>query len=323
MDSLLAKLKEWISFINKSIIGIIVIQAIFLIIIGIASNKFTGFNDIWTVILIVCSVFYIFFVFVQTAYQLKFPGSIVEELDAKNKLIAKEQLLERQNTINKYFAESIQYLNEQTCSIDNFDNKTILCDKDLVNRLNQLLKTLVINTDVIIDTSRYKDYTIGLYLEEYYKKPDNIDDIVLVEENEFTYLKDYKPIQDQGILVLKDNLNIKDNLLPKKLIELPYAINAEFEIQTSIKRCLNNHCFDKHEFNYKNETYTIICSDIPDVCCNDRIIGVLFIISKKINEFPSDISDILKIYNRLISNYKSKYDQCIVNYVIIKKNELH
>ncbi len=257
----------------------------------------------------------------MTAYQVKYPGSIVEELVSKKKLIEQAKLLDRQNAINKYITESIQALNAQTCSINSSGDKNILCDQDLETRLNQLLKTLVDYTDVILDTPSTKNFTIGLYLNDYFKQPNNIDEIVLNEAEGESGLVNYELIQDNGILVLKDALAIRDTLLPKNLLDIQNAVNAQFEIQTSLLRCLNNNRFDKHDFIHNDETYSLICSETPQVCSDEYPIGVLFIISKNSLIPHSSAKDILRIYNRLISNYTSKYNECILDHVIATKRK--
>jgi hypothetical protein len=60
MTDILHKLKEWIKVIEKALIGAIVIETLLVIIIGVASNKVDKTFDIWTTILIICSIFYIF-----------------------------------------------------------------------------------------------------------------------------------------------------------------------------------------------------------------------------------------------------------------------
>ncbi len=319
MDTLHQKLNDWISVIQKSIIGVIVIQTILVIIIGIASNKVTYSFDIWFWVIFISSLFYIFLVIVMTAYQVKYPGSIVEELVSKKKLIEQTKLLDRQNAINQYITEAIEALNAQTCSINSSGGKNILCDQDLETRLNDLLETLVVYTDVILDTPSTKNFTIGLYLFEYYKLPNNMDEIELDENEGEVSIVDSKPIEGSGILVLKDDLVLRETLLPKNLIEIANAVNAQFEIQTSILRCYNNNHFDKHDFGHNDDSYSIVCSEIPQVCSDEYPIGVLFIISKSSITPNSSIKEILRIYNRLISNYTSKYNQCIIDHVFATK----
>jgi hypothetical protein len=78
MNDILNKLKEWIKVIEKALIGAIVVETILVIIIGVASNQVGKTFNIWTTILILCSIFYIFLVVIRALYQLKFPGSIIE-----------------------------------------------------------------------------------------------------------------------------------------------------------------------------------------------------------------------------------------------------
>ncbi|REG78410.1 hypothetical protein [Algoriphagus antarcticus] len=93
MDKLLEKLKDWIKVIQAALLGTIIIEAILVIVIGVASNKIDDNFNHWTGILFACSLVYIFLVVIKAAYQFKFPSSIVDEL------ISKRQLEEKTNCL--------------------------------------------------------------------------------------------------------------------------------------------------------------------------------------------------------------------------------
>ena len=131
MTDILNKLKEWIKVIEKALIGVIVVETILVIIIGIASNKVDKNFDIWALILIFCAVLYVFLVVIRALYQLKFPGSIIEELQSKRELEVKNKLLDRQTALNGFINSAIKGLNKQTCNIIVQDTNKHLCDQEL------------------------------------------------------------------------------------------------------------------------------------------------------------------------------------------------
>lgn len=319
MDKLLNKLKDWIKVIQAAILVIIFIEGFLVIIIGVASNKLEVTFNYWTGILIFCSIVYLSLLVIKAAYQIKFPSSIIDELIAKRQLEEKNKLFDRQKAINEYITTAIQGLNKQTCVIADDGNNLNLCDQELKERLTDLLQPIVSYTDVILDTSTEKKFSIGIHLEFYQKLPKNYDETKIIDDEsgpEITTLD----TTDHGILILQDELNLS-SLLPKNLTDIKEINGASYEIQTAIKRTLNNSAFDSHDFNYQGKEYTIICSEILEVCSDDYANGVLFIIFKKGIEYPKDVPEILQIFNRVTANYVSKYNDCINQRIISVKKK--
>ena len=110
-------------------------------------------------------------------------------------------------------------------------------------------------------------------------------------------------------------------LLPKNLTDNNGINGASYEIQTAIKRTLNNSIFNSHNFNHQGKEYTIICSEILEVCSDDFANGVLFIIFREGIKYPKDIPEILQIFNRVTANYVSKYNDCINQRIISVKKK--
>jgi len=321
MDDLLQKLKEWIRVIEAALLGTIIVEGALVIIIGIASNRAEVFN-LWLAILIGCSLVYLFLLTVKAAYQLKFPGSIVDELLSKRQLEEKNKLFDRQKAINEYINSAIRGLNKQTCFINRSEEIQHLCDQELGSRLSELLQPIISYTDVILDTSTEKKFTIGVHLDAYHRFPASYDEIELDIISEYNVsIVNWDPIQDNGILILKDELLLTE-LLPKGLVDADRANDALYEIQATIKRSLNNLNFNSHDFTYNHVEYTIICCEILEVCSDDYVNGVLFIIFKKGINYPGDVPEILRIFNRIAANYVSKYNTCIYHEVISKKSQI-
>lgn len=320
MDKLLNKLNDWIKVIQAALLGTIIIEGILVIVIGIASNKVVDTFNHWAGILIACSLVYIFLLTIKAAYQFKFPSSIIDELISKNELKEKNKLFDRQIAINEYINSAIQGLNKQTCYIDIPNDGEHLCDKGLEFSLTELLQPIVSYTDVILDTSTEKKFTIGIHLDSYLKYPNNYDEITIEETAFSTSISDWEPITDKGLILLRDELELK-TILPKELVDKARNIGASYEIQTAIQRTLNNLTFNTHDFVYNENKYSVICSEILEVCSDEYVNGVLFIIYNKGIRFPTDVPEVLRIFNRITANYVSKYNSCIFNEIISKKKK--
>lgn len=310
-EHLLEKLKNWIKVIQNAILGTIVFEGILVILIGVASNKVTEEFNLWLGILIFCSILYLILAALKAIYQIKFPGSIVEELDSKKKLEQNESTLERQKIINDYINQVIRKLNSQTCNIGLYNDEN-LCDQELQVRLSDLLAPLIKNTNIILDSPKAQNVTLGVYLSFYRKFPRD------PKELKYTELEDgrielqhesYRFIADKGVIVLEDDLNLI-SFLPKDLLERSDAFGEALEIQSTIRRSINNNKFCIHYFESNNEKYAIVCSEMPEVCSEEPT-GVMFIIIKHDCVYPHDLPYIFKIFNRLTSNYIYKYNSCI------------
>ncbi len=319
MDKLLDKLKDWIKVIQAALLGTIIIEGILVIIIGVASSQLGNTLNYWFWILLFCSLVFLFLMAIRFAYQLKFPSSIVDELIAKRQLEEKNKLFDRQKAINEYITTAIQGLNTQTCAIGNGNNLN-LCDQELEESLKDLLQPIISYTDVILDTSTEKKFSIGIHLDFYQKLPENYDEIEIIEDESDSYTTNLDSITDRGILILQDELNLS-TLLPKNLTDNNGINGASYEIQTAIKRTLNNSVFNSHNFNHQGKEYTIICSEILEVCSDDYANGVLFIIFREGIKYPKDVPEILQIFNRVTANYVSKYNDCINQRIISVKKK--
>lgn len=310
-ELLLKKLDKWIRVIQKAIIATVVFEGILVILIGVASNKVTEKFDLWLGILIFCSVLYLILAGIKAIYQIKFPGSIVEELDSKRKLGEKEDSLERQKVINDYINQVISKLNDQTCNIRMYGNEN-LCDQELQVRLTDLLKPVIKNTNIFLGTQKAQSVTLGVYLSFYRKFPTDSSKLKYYEYNGGTIELEHECndlITDEGILILEDDLGFS-RFISKDLMKRNEVNNEALEIQSSVRRAMNNNRFGTHSFESNNETYSIICSEMPEVC-SEETTGVMFIIIRGTCQCPDDLPYVFRIFNRLTANYVYKYNSCI------------
>ncbi len=318
MEPLLRKLKDWIKVIQTAILGAIFVEAVLVIVIGVASNNLD--KVYWLGILLSCAVIYLFLTIIKAAYQIRFPSSIVDELIAKRELEEKNKLFARQSNINEYISKAIQSLNTQTCNIQSVEDGKNLCDQELGVRLKDLLQSFVLHADVLLDAAINRNFTIGLYLDFYYKHPHSLADVFVghyMGEDFVTEAPGTSAITDHGIILLKDDLNLQP-YIPKELF-LTEVNGPSFEVQSALKRSFNNLRFFKHQFSIEEQSYSIITAEILEVCSDDNASGVLFIIGKNDFSYPADLPEVLKIFNRIVANYVSRYNDCLKKAIIAKK----
>lgn len=321
-EQLLEKLRNWINVIQKAIIATIVFEGILVILIGVASNKVAEKFDLWLGILIFCSLLYLLLAGIKAIYQIKFPGSIVEELDSKKKLSEKENSLERQKIVNEYINQVISKLNDQTCTIGMNGNGN-LCDQELQIRLADLLAPVIKNTNIFLGSQKAQSVTLGVYLSFYRKFPTDSGKLGYDEYEGGIIDLDYESqelITDKGILILEDEIGFSQ-FISKDLMERTEVSKESLEIQSTIRRSMNNNTFCTHSFDSNGEKYLIICSEMPEVC-SEKPTGVMFIILKNDCDCPDDLPYVFRIFNRLTANYVYKYNSCIeadVKSTIVRK----
>lgn len=311
------KLKKWISVIHKALITAVIVEGILVIIIGVASNKVD--ESIWTGILFFCGILYLLMLVVRTSYQINYPGDIVEELQSKEKLEEYNKSFNRQKIINEYINQTVQSLNDQTCSTGTGSDPH-MCDENLQVRLKDVLKPVIVNTNTILNAYDVNKFTVGLYLDFYRKEPSDYANINLIPtDGDHETIDNLNEINDKGILILKDDLKLEYKLISKDLLDNTNATKQSLEIKTAIQKSFNNIEFVKAEFEFEGRNYSIVCSDMPMVCSDVDASGVLFIIIEGSYNSVDDLPYLLRIFNRLAANYVYKYNECVVNQVFSRK----
>ena len=316
-EILIKKLNNWIKVIQKALIATVIVEGVLVIVIGIASNNVNDKLDIWVGILLFCSVLYVVLSAIRTLYQMKFPGSISEELESKYKLEEYDKIFHRQKVINDYINQSVKSLNDQTCST-NVGTDPHLCDEQLQVRLKDVLNPVISNTHIILNAFDINKFSVGLHLNQYSHEPSDYNRIELIHlgNNQVQITNWAEEISDKGIIFLKDELQFESEIIYKDLLSNDTETGVALEIQSAIKKSLNNVEFVCNQFEHKNSTHTIICSDMPLVCSDDEASGVLFLIFEGHYEPVDDLPYLLRIFNRVVANYVYKYNDCVYNQVV-------
>ncbi len=306
-SDIIKRLEKIFKVITAAAIGLSIIEALIVLFIGIASSNIastdTALNRIWTNILISLVVVYVFIIIIKILYNANYPSSITNELKSQKELEELKYEAERQKAISEFVVQAIERLNGQTCEL-NPSNEIHLCDTGVQAGVRELIEPVVANTYFLLNTLNTQ-FTLGLYLDHYSS--------LTSEKTAYT---------DKGVIIINDTLFPTENGIDKELLQQTNLTNEELEIQTAIRKSLNNYQFVKANFRNQLNELTIICSPMPYACNEDDLLGVFFIISKQLEKTPDDLPTTLTIFNRVISNWVYRYNECINNRLERKRMEI-
>jgi len=285
------KLKSQGRVINNSIIGLTIFEVIITILLSIVSNKLTENYDIYFYSLIFLAFLLVAIFVIKIAYSTNFTNTIANELEATIELKLCKENAKRQEQITNYYIQSMKNLNGGTCSLDS--DVSNLCDSGISDGVSDLIKPALDNMSYILNNINSNAYTVGIYL-----KLSN------------SFLKDAFISSEQVIYILKDDLK-KSNILQSDMMHSTNLNGEALSIQSILRESINNSKFLKQEYSVSDKEYTIICSPMPYACAEDDLLGIIFIISDKLNSIPNDIPNTLTIFNRIISNWIYRFEACI------------
>ncbi len=290
--NIIDRLRKHSKFVSRIIIGIAILEAILVLFIGIASNNLNtndeSINLISSIGLLILSILYLTLLFLKTDYNYHFPGDIASELKSERELFELRKEYNRLSTLDEFLIDTIKNLNGQTCAIQNSE-EIHLCDVGIKDGLSSLINPIVENTNYLLNT-RQVNFTISVYLDSYQS---------LTQQD-----------LDSGVIILHDKLN-KTDILNKSLFTDLYLQGEKLEIQSNISKSFNNFEFLFGTYSVNGSEYSIICSPIPFACDDTDKLGVLFIISKQLENIPEQLHVNLSIFCRIISNWIYRYNQCI------------
>lgn len=304
----LQALKKWIETILKVGPYLIIFEIVIGAIMAVASSQVKEVNSLWFGVLIFSILVFIALNVLKFISDKAFPKLLIENIENEIKKDNLSKSFARKSLINEAIASSLIGLNEQTCKLsynsegfylDQEEITNRMCDKDIEDGISNLINPLLNNMHLILESYDSK-LTIGAYLKN------------IATENESRTDLDYKT----GIYTLKNDLKL-NQLLDYNLIENQGLREEKLEFQNILKTSLHNNRFHKDFININDTNYMTICSPIPVVCDENDVDGLFFVIGKEIEEIPNDIDEVLKIFNRVIANWISKYNDCVnsrINY---------
>jgi len=239
---------------------------------------------------------FIAFMYIKAYVQKNFPAAAVEELRARYELHTTQKNIARKRMIDGYIDTAIQSLNQQTCSLSQ-EAMDELCEQDIEDGLRSVIAPVIQLPNYLLDCSA-SDFTVGSHLKYSSVPPpgDNGQELCWYER---TFL-------------LRDDLDL-GGFLCRDLLEDRDASGIRFELRNALHWTLNHREFHASTFCHEESEYTIITSPIPQVCEGEWLTGVLFIVVEQLDTLPEDLDRILLIFNRILGNWLSRYDECNTN----------
>ena len=221
-----------------------------------------------------------------------FPVTILQHLQATSKLQSMQELYSRKNKIYEYIDNSIQSLNSNTCpTLGNPEND--LCHQDLYSGLLGVLSDLVERPNYFLNVDETK-FTVGVYLKTVNDKNSNVGNLQTAEK----------------FFVFRDDLDL-EHFFPASLFNMDSYEEGYFQIQTCIMESIK---FDKYickRLLVNEKNLTIVCSPITNVCEDCPPDGVIFTIYIDDQKCSPDMENVFQIFGRIVSNWISKYNDCI------------
>jgi hypothetical protein len=221
-----------------------------------------------------------------------FPVTILEHLTATEELKVLKEKYSRKNKLYDFIDNSIQSLNSNTCPVM-LTPENYLCHQDLAAGLNSVLVDLVERPHYILNVDQTK-FTVGTFIKDLLDKNSPIGQ---TEDIEKTF-------------VFRDDLNLL-LYLPDSPYQLDTEQEGSFQFQTAVLEVLNFNKFVSKTIIIDNQTFTLICSPIPNVCESCPPDGIIFAIYKGTECCSSDIDSVLLIFGRILSNWVAKYNDCV------------
>jgi hypothetical protein len=223
-----------------------------------------------------------------------FPITILEHLTSKEDLDILTKQHNRQKKVFEFIDHSIKSLNTNTCPVSYDAPDEAICREDLKDSLSNILNDFINRTNYFLEIDKL-NFTNGIYL----------GDILTFSEDKFT----------ETTL----NFNFKDDLkLGKYFDELEYGLSSEekefkFHLISAISEAI---LFDKYlckQLILNEVKYSIVISPIPNICDSCPPRGVIYAIYEGTENCNCDSNKILEIHSRLLTNWISKYEDCLYN----------
>lgn len=300
----LEALKKWTDTIIKIGPFVIVFEVVIGAIMAIASSQIKTIDSLWFGILIFSIVIFAALNIFKYVNEKNFPKLLIENLENEINKESLSKSFARKSLINDAIASTLVSLNDQTCKLtdqadphyeseEEISNR--MCEKDIEDGIFNLLRPFISNLHLVLESFDSK-YTIATYLKDIASETPKRDGI---EYN-------------TGIFVLKDDLNIRESL-KHDLLERTDLISEKQQIQNILRLSLNNNRFENGKFQIQGEDFHLLSSTIPIVCNDEYPDGLFIVIGKDLNSVPNDIEEIFRIFNRVLANWISKYNECVYN----------
>lgn len=112
---------------------------------------------------------------------------------------------------------------------------------------------------------------------------------------------------------LRDDLKIWQ-LIPKDMGNTSTYSGITLSIFTQILSTNRNNNFVSNCIDINEIGHTLVTSPVLSVCDGRQAAGVLFIVFPDQCEIPEDVEETIQILGRIISNWISKYNLCVIEH---------
>lgn len=302
MNDLYNKLEKYFQFEKADTIVISIAKSVLLIISGAYFGLFlkeinattSEFRYDHLIYAIVGISICMYIEFRRLKKEKNFPISILEHLTSKENLDILNKQHNRQKKVFEFIDHSIKSLNTNTCPISYDSPDEAICRDDLKNSLSNILNDFINRTNYFLEIDKL-NFTNGIYL----------NDILTFSEEKFT----------ETVL----NFNFKDDLnFGKYFGDFEYNFSSQekefkFHLISAISESI---LFDKYickQLLLNEKEYSIVISPIPNICDSCPPRGVIYAIYEGAENCNCDSNKILEIHCRLLTNWISKYEDCLYN----------
>ena len=277
---------------------------------AIASSQVKTINSLWFGVLVFSIIVFASLNIFKYFNEKNFPKLLIENIENEINKESLSKSFARKSLINDAIASTLIALNDQTCKLtdqaaryyvseEEISNR--MCEKDIEDGIFNLLRPFINNLHLVLESFNSK-YTVATYLKDIASETPNQDGI---EYN-------------TGIFVIKDDLGIR-NSLAHDLLERSDLKSEKQEIQNILRLSLNNNRFGKGKFQIGDEEFHLLSSTIPIVCDDEHPDGLFMVVGKDLDYIPNDTEEIFRIFNRVLANWISKYNECVHNRIYNKE----
>jgi hypothetical protein len=302
MKELYSKLDSYFSFDKKDFVIITLFKSLVILfggaLLGALITDYDNSKLTFPKILffIVLLLIYGYLEYKNLIKQKNFPISILEHLNAQSDLETLNKQYNRQQKIFEFIDNSINSLNTNTCPVSYDLTPEIICREDLKNSLSNVLNDFINRTNYFLEIDKL-NFTNGIYL----------NDILTFNKKHFE--------QSSTNFNFKDDLNFEKYFIED---EYEFGFSSEekefkFHINSSISESILFSKYICKQLTLNEKIYSIVISPIPNICdtCPPR--GVIYAIYEGTESCNCDSNKILEIHCRLLTNWISKYEDCLYN----------
>lgn len=283
----LKKLSNWIDKVNKIFGGLLVVEALVVLVIGIASNNL--YHDLYAPvfkwILVGSALFYLAIILAKYILEKSTPGLIVEELDAKYRLESIQEDLDRVVKVNGFISETISKISALDPKLA-FGKKEYTKDTDLVvfvkNELRDFTSCFTSNLDILF-SSRHKKYTVGVFFDIGKKISDTV--------------------KFPSFYLIRDDLGLEEEL-PTRIEPDEMTSGLSFDFITFIRSTINHDRYECNSFRNQKSPLIMVSNSflVQRSFINQR--GVLFVVTDQEPEsIPYDFESVFNIFTNLLAHW--------------------